>query len=362
MKVLQLIDSLEAGGAERMAVNIANIMVDHTQGSFLCATRAEGILFNAIDNRVGYLFLNKKSKLDVRAIRTLMRFVKDNNIDVIHAHSTSFFLATIIKMFNKNVKIVWHDHYGNSEFLQQRKHKVLKFCSIYFSHVISVNQILKQWSESHLNCKNVYYISNFVVNEKTNYEETQLEGEDGYRIVCLANLRPQKDHFTLLKAFSDILKEQSKWTLHLVGKDFEDDYSVKLKQAIQDLNLNTSVFIYGSKKDVQHILSQAEIGVLSSKSEGLPLSLLEYGLASLAVVATNVGNCAEVINNDKVGILVEAKNYVALKKGLLCYIENIEIRKKSASLLHQRIVSEFSSKQISKKLVDIYSNIKSKST
>ena len=35
MKVLQLIDSLEAGGAERMAVNIANIMVDHTQGYYL---------------------------------------------------------------------------------------------------------------------------------------------------------------------------------------------------------------------------------------------------------------------------------------------------------------------------------------
>ena len=357
MKVLQLIDSLEAGGAERMAVNIANIMVDHTQGSFLCATRAEGILFNAIDNRVGYLFLNKKSKLDVRAIRTLMRFVKDNNIDVIHAHSTSFFLATIIKMFNKNVKIVWHDHYGNSEFLQQRKHKVLKFCSIYFSHVISVNQTLKQWSESHLNCKKVSYISNFVVNEKTNDKVTQLEGESGYRIVCLANLRPQKDHFTLLKAFNDIVKEQPKWTLHLVGKDFEDDYSIGIKQAIQDLNLNTSVFIYGSKKDVQYILSQAEIGVLSSKSEGLPLSLLEYGLASLAVVATNVGNCDEVINNDKVGILVEANNYVTLKKGLLCFIENIEIRKKSASELHQRIVNEFSSNQISKKLVDIYSNI-----
>ena len=75
MKVLQLIDSLEAGGAERVAVNYANGLLDHLDGSYLCTTRAEGLLKSSLNKAVGYLFLNKKSTLDFKAILRLYRFV-----------------------------------------------------------------------------------------------------------------------------------------------------------------------------------------------------------------------------------------------------------------------------------------------
>ena len=59
MKVLQLIDSLATGGAERMAVNLANLLSSHIESSYLCSTRKEGALKNAINLDVKYLFLNR---------------------------------------------------------------------------------------------------------------------------------------------------------------------------------------------------------------------------------------------------------------------------------------------------------------
>ena len=145
MKVLQLIDSLETGGAEKMAVTYANELVNHIEASFLCATRKEGLLKMTIDSRVEYMFLKKRSALDISAIFRLIKFVSKNKIDVIHAHSSSFFYATILKFFKPKLQLVWHDHYGQNEMLQNREFAILKRCSRYFDVIISVNENLKEW-------------------------------------------------------------------------------------------------------------------------------------------------------------------------------------------------------------------------
>ena len=86
--------------------------------------------------------------------------------------------------------------------------------------------------------------------------------------------------------------------------------------------MDNHVFVYGSCSDVHHILRQSTIGVLSSKSQGLPLSLLEYGLAKLPVVVTNVGDCNKVISNKDEGLLVESENDIVLAEALINLIIN----------------------------------------
>ena len=103
-----------------------------------------------------------------------------------------------------------------------------------------------------------------------------------------------------------------------------------------------------------HILSQSTIGVLSSKSEGLPLALLEYGLAGLPVIATNVGDCNKVISNRKEGILIEPKNDKVLAEALIEYIENERMRKEVSQNLHLKVLNSFSESAISESLIDIY--------
>lgn len=353
MRVLQLIDSLDPGGAERVAVNLANAMSTEIDESFLCTTRKEGLLKESLKSDVGYLFLNKQKTIDLKAIKLLSAFVKTNKINIIHAHSSSFFLATIIKIINKKVSVIWHDHYGNSEFLNNRSSRMLKFCSNYFSHVFSVNRDLETWARQKLKIKNVTYLSNFAtINRKSSV--TKLKGITGKRIVCLANLRPQKDHFTLIEAFKSVNKLHPDWTLHCVGKDFNDGYANDVKSKIKALGLKNSVFLHGSKPDVYNILSQCEIGILSSKSEGLPLALLEYGLADLAVIATRVGECSNVIIDKYNGLIVSSLNVDELSKAIILYIENKVLRNEHTTRYKIHIQENFSEKSQVENILKIY--------
>lgn len=342
MKVLQLIDSLEAGGAERMAVNLANALAEEVEGSYLCCTRREGLLKESIDTKVGYRCLNKRSKFDVMALYTLLRWIKKENIDILHAHSSSFFFGTLTKIMHPKLKLIWHDHYGQSEALDKRPYKALRFCSRWFDLVFCVNTKLVNWNIKHLKSVPVEWLTNFVLPNVQKAKETQLKGQDGKRIICLANLRPQKDHFTLLEAFQNIHDEHPEWSLHLVGKDFEDDYANRVKSYIKDSGLETCVYVYGSRPDTDHILSQCEIGLLSSVSEGLPLALLEYGFYGLAVIATDVGDCHRVIKNNETGQLIMPSNVSALCSALLYYIEHANERNTAASQLRKQVQQQFS--------------------
>ena len=144
MRVVQLIDSLEPGGAERMAVNLANVLAEKLEFSGLIATRKEGDLKLSIKSNVEYKFLKKKRKIDFNSVLNLRKFVKSNNVSFIHAHSSSFFLAFLLKLTYPKIKIVWHDHYGNSEFLEKRSFRALKITSLLFFGIISVNERLKK--------------------------------------------------------------------------------------------------------------------------------------------------------------------------------------------------------------------------
>ncbi|WP_298516035.1 glycosyltransferase family 4 protein [uncultured Kordia sp.] len=355
MKTLQVIDTLDTGGAEKLAVTYANALTTEVEASFLCVTRKEGVLKNQVSEEVGYLFLNRKRTLDFGAIKRLKAFIKENEIKIVHAHATSFFIVFLTKLIYPKFKMVWHDHYGNSEFLKERKSFVIKMASYAMSGVISVNQRLKDWAENNLAVSRVVYLSNFPVKSETVKAATQLHGVNGKRIICLANLRPQKDHLLLLQAFKAVQKED--WTLHLVGKDFEDDYSRQIKLYIHDHELSGKVFVYGSREDVSHILNQCHVGVLSSKSEGLPIALLEYGLHELAVLTTDVGECNRVVSDETKGYIVPPNDATQFAEKLELLMGNQLERLAKAENLHAHIQENFAQKAIIQQLINFYNEL-----
>ena len=353
MKVLQLIDSLEAGGAERVAVNYANGLLDHVDASYLCATRAEGLLKENLKQEVGYLFLKKRKTIDLKSVYVLSRFVKRNQISTIHAHGSSFFIGVMIKVLNPKIKLIWHDHYGNrvnSGFLHVL---VLQICSIFFSSILVVSEDLEQWAKKRLWNNNVNYIQNYPQLDLCE-KVTVLNGVPQKRIVCLANLREDKNHPFLIEVFNQILNLYPEWTLHLVGQDHNDQYALDLKKLINKLKINNNVFMYASCPDILNILSQAQIGVLSSKSEGLPLALLEYGLQGLATITTDVGQCSKVITNQVNGIVVASNDKEAFYDAIKLYIENKDIRESYSQQLRNHILQDYSETSTLNHIVTIY--------
>jgi glycosyltransferase involved in cell wall biosynthesis len=355
MKVLQIIDSLKAGGAERMAVNIANVLAKEGHDSHLCVTRKEGLLQQAIDPEVAYLFLNKKGKIGWRAIFKLRSYIQQHQIEVVHAHSTSAYIAVLALVILKNrPKLIWHDHYGKANELDQRPYKIWKLASVFFDQIISVNKLLKAWAEKELKCKKVLYLENFALPASTVTLLSPLGGTEGKRIVCLANLREQKDHLHLLQAFERLAPEYDEWTLHLCGQDFQDAYSNELKRHIQKPALASRVFLLGSRPDVTAVLNACDIGVLSSKSEGLPVALLEYGLCELPVVVTDVGACKDVVSD--CGLVVPPENPELLAAALEELMSNRVLRDRYALQFQEHVLQHYGSDRYVDRLLEVYNS------
>lgn len=358
MRVLQLIDSLEAGGAERMAVSYANSLSKKIAFSGLIATRKEGQLLDQISESVSYLCLNKKKKIDAKAIFKLRQYIVKNKVDIIHAHSSSFFIAVLVKLTLPKVKIIWHEHYGTRVKESRKENKVLFFFSLLFTSIFVVNYQLKSWSDKNLLCKKVVFIPNFTIDKKDNTQITNLKGEEGKRIVFLANLKNPKNHIAVLKAFFDLKLHDSDWSLHLIGKDYLDPYSKVLKDFIKLNSLENHIHLYGERKDIHYILSQSSIGVLASTEEGFPVTLLEYAMSNLSVVSTNVGFCSEIIQNEINGLLFDPLNDVELKKQLQKMTSDEVFRKKASSSFKAFVSENYSEEIVTEKLVEEYKKIK----
>lgn len=356
MRILQIIDSLEAGGAERMAVNYANALAGKIDFSGLVTTRKEGPLLNQVGSKVVYLYLNKKGAFDFKAVFKLRKFVKENKVEMIHAHGTSFFLAFLLKLSCPSLQLIWHDHYGDSEFLSKRPSLVLRMTLPLFKGIIAVNQNLKIWAEQKIHLKNVVYLPNFPSGEGDGAGNTVLEGVPGKRIVALANLRVQKNHFLLLEVAKKIRESHPEWTFHLVGKDFGNDYSAQIRKLVLEHDLEQHVFVYGSKPDVKNILEQSTIAVLTSRSEGLPVALLEYGRCAKPVVVTSVGEIPLLIQNGINGFLVESGNVTVFHDSLVKLAENETLQIDFGKALQKTIENNYSEQTVISQYLDWLSN------
>jgi glycosyltransferase involved in cell wall biosynthesis len=175
-----------------------------------------------------------------------------------------------------------------------------------------------------------------------------------FKIICVANLRPQKDHLNLLAAFAKL--DIKGISLHLIGTDPGTAYSKQVREEIG--NSAKKIYYYGSLSEVSGLLRKADLGVLSSRSEGLPLALLEYALARLPVVCTNVGQCKKVTVNS--ALLVPAGDPDALAAGIAKYYKDPERRKQDALCLQANIKKAYSKEKVLPLFLNFYINLRRK--
>lgn len=363
IRVLSMIDSLIAAGAERMAVNIANGLLNFSVDSHLCATRKGGPLTAFINPRIPTLFLDKRGVLDVRAFLRLFNYVRRNRIAIIHAHSTSLAWAVAVKAFGAGVRIVWHDHYGFSDDLGRRPRKMLLPMSKLVDFAFVVNDGLRRFAIEDLRipANRVAYLPNFpdLGSSGGTGPCPALPNEaDHPKIVCLAYLRPQKDHHTLLDAFELVVQSKVGAQLYLVGGHRNDEYYRSIANRIQETPiLRDSVHVLGSRSDILAILTRCDVGLLSSISEGLPVALLEYGAAGLPVVCTNVGDCRRVLENGSLGTVVPAGSPRDLAKAILQLVDDPSAATMRAFQFRRAVADEYSQEKSLQKVDAVYRQV-----
>ena len=328
-----------------MAVNISNVLVEEGHEVLLVVSRQNGVLRDKVSQNVNVEILNKKSFWDLYAFWKILRIVFQFKPDVVHSHSSSIYWAVLIKIIlNFKFNLIYHEHNGDRCFISRIKNTPLIFSSLFFNNVIVVNENLYEWSKLNLKIKSdkIFFINNFPL-----LNQIQKINNRNITILSLANLRPVKDQFNLIKALSILVYEYgfNNVELILAGKTYNDLFQHNLEAEILNLNIANYVTIYGQVNKIEEMLGRCDIGVLSSIYEGLPVSLLEYGLAGLPVVVTDAGQCAEVIENGKYGILVPPKNPEALAEAISKLILNPEASKELGLQFKKHVINEYGPKK-----------------
>jgi glycosyltransferase involved in cell wall biosynthesis len=168
-------------------------------------------------------------------------------------------------------------------------------------------------------------------------------------MVMVARFAAQKDHSTLLQALSGLLS--MRWRLLLVGMG---DREIHVVRQVDALGLADRVRILPPGTDVAHLLMQAQIFVLSTHFESLPISILEAMRAGLPVVATDVGGISESVQHEKTGLLVSHGDVAGLRETLARVMADPALRLALGSAGQNLWATQFTSSVMAARTVEVY--------
>jgi glycosyltransferase involved in cell wall biosynthesis len=138
--------------------------------------------------------------------------------------------------------------------------------------------------------------------------------KEGFTLVHVARLNWKKNQAGLLHAFSLALQQVPDLFLWVIGDGTE---AHNLHELARELGIESRVRFAGERTDVGDWLAQADLFVLSSLTEGLPVSLVEAMAAGLPFLVTNVGGMPEIADLSNAGMVVEANRPAALAEGIV---------------------------------------------
>lgn len=162
---------------------------------------------------------------------------------------------------------------------------------------------------------------------------------DALVIGNVANFSPKKDQHGLVEAFAMVRSEVPGVTLLLIGMGPLEE---ELRATVTSQGLDDAVRFLGSRDDVPALLPALDLFVLSSRYEGLPISLLEAMAAEVACVSTRVGGIPEALRDGVEGRLVPPSNAAALAAALTDLLKDSNKRAALATAGQRRVAAEFS--------------------
>ncbi len=173
-----------------------------------------------------------------------------------------------------------------------------------------------------------------------------------FQIICVARLEKIKGHKYLIDALAQLKAQSIDFRCSLVG---DGELRQNIQEQINQLKLSDTVTILGFKThdQVVKLLSQADVFVLSSLSEGIPVAAMEAMAASLPVVATAVSGVPELVGDNKTGILVPSQNSAELAGALLKLYNNPNLGIKMGIAGSAKVTTEFSIQNSALALYDI---------
>ena len=169
-------------------------------------------------------------------------------------------------------------------------------------------------------------------------------------IGMVARLEPHKDQPTLIRAACILKQRGINFVVQLIG---EGSRRAEYEKLIATEGVADCVQLLGMRRDIPELLGQMDVFVFSAKpDEGLGIALIEAMAAEVAIIATDVGACQEVLEEGKLGYFVPAQDPEALADAIALVAQQPEVAKNKARLAKEKVLQEFSIEQMAKQYID----------
>jgi glycosyltransferase involved in cell wall biosynthesis len=347
MQILMLGASLEQnGGIASVEKLIIQHIIDDIEIQHI-TTHDEGSLYHRI-------------MVFAKALAKFLKIMFTQKIDAVHIHLSEggsvlrkaiFCLLALI--FNKPFLI--HAHGAEFQVTYAKLPQLAqKFLSTLFQRCQGFIVLSKTWHD--------YYVLNLSLNPKQviilpNPCELPIQvpdRKDRTQIILAfcGRIGQRKGTFDLIQAFANLPNEQKKSAKLILAGDGEIEKAQELATSLKLINNITFLgWINYTKRD--EVLSKADVFILPSYNEGLPMAILEAMGWGLPVISTPVGGIPELVISNQNGLLVTAGNIQQLSEAIQLLIENETLRLSLGSAA-RKSVEPFDIKNYSIRLADIY--------
>ncbi len=320
LRIVEFIDSLGTGGAEKMVACLSLRLREMGHEVHVVCLRDLDVMpvpaRRFLESGVSLTELGKTDGFSPLAIWKLARFLKTHQINVLHAHNplVTHYAAAAGKIARTPV-VVSTIHGTSTLGMPRWAEKLFAFsCEGNDRIVLVCKQVEEvfQLRYARLRDRTAVIPNGIEADELRGVHPSGAAGEFVFGTV--GRLAPVKDHMTLLAAFARVHNHCPSCRLEVLGYGelLED-----LKRFSATLGLESAVKFRGWSLDIAGFLGGLDAFVLSSKSEGLSMSLLEAMAAGLPVVATAVGGTPEVVEGAGCGWLARPSDAASLAENML---------------------------------------------
>ncbi|MBR3162059.1 MAG: glycosyltransferase [Bacilli bacterium] len=321
IRVLQVIDNMNAGGMENMLMNYYRKIVKYNiQFDFLIFHKNKCFFEDEIISLGGNIFkvTSRRDNFILNRVET-EDFFKTYHYDYVEFHQgiTYYFPLEMAKKYNYMHRII-HNHGINRNYLKNfklyneiwAKKRISNLANHYFtcshevnSHLFSKNVLLKE---------QIYLINNAIDINKFKFDldyRSEIRKEfnikkDEVLVGHIGTFTTPKNHKFLIEVFNIVSKMRNNYRLLCVGEGPLKDGILK---KIDEMNLTKNVQIVSKRHDVNKILSAIDILVFPSLYEGIPLTIVEAQASGVSIVCSNNINKNTFIT-DNVEFLSLAEN------------------------------------------------------
>ncbi len=353
IKVLQVIDSLETGGAEKIVYDLAVNLDPLGYDVSICSLEDERETFLAerlMEKGFSIHFLGRKEGFDLSLPSGIRRIIREKSIDIVHCHIGGELYGHAGTVGTRaRVLTTLHGIFPYS--LKQRA--LIWLCSIFKkNYKVAVSKELQKL----YNCHTLIYNG---VDTGSPPPAADGIGEfhrssDDIVVAITGRLSQVKNHRNFLDAASIVSSRNEKVKFVVVG---DGPLQRDLERYCESKGISERTVFTGYRKDIESIMNQIDISVLSSDSEGLPMVVLESMAASKPVVATAVGGIPELVIDDVTGILVEPRDPAALASAIERLAGDGPLRERMGRAARKRIEDNFSTSIMIDKYRLVYGNL-----